>query len=65
MTYSREDSMRWSVVVPAYNEEQRLPAYLREIITYFDDREIFTAEGKRDGLDCSVEFAMVCPAGGT
>ena len=38
MTYSREDSMRWSVVIPAYNEENRLPACLREIVTYFRDR---------------------------
>lgn len=38
MTYSREDSMRWSVVIPAYSEENRLPAYLREILPYFDGR---------------------------
>ena len=38
MAYSREDSMRWSVVIPAYNEEQRLPACLREILSYLRDR---------------------------
>ena len=38
MAYSREDSPRWSVVIPAYNEEKRLPAYLRKTIAYFDDR---------------------------
>jgi len=29
---------RWSVVIPAYNEAQRLPAYLREVVAYFDGR---------------------------
>ena len=46
--------MRWSVVVPAYNEEKRLPAYLREIITYFDGRGetyevIVVDDGSQDG----------------
>lgn len=27
---------RWSVVLPAYNEERRLPPYLREVLGYFD-----------------------------
>lgn len=27
---------RWSVVLPAYNEERRLPPYLREVLEYFD-----------------------------
>ena len=31
-------SPRWSVVIPAYNEAQRLPAYLGEVVTYFDGR---------------------------
>jgi dolichyl-phosphate beta-glucosyltransferase len=26
----------WSVVLPAYDEEHRLPAYLREVLAYFD-----------------------------
>ena len=38
MAYSREDSLCWSVVIPAYNEEKRLPAYLRKTIAYFDAR---------------------------
>ncbi len=29
---------RWSVVIPAYNEAQRLPAYLGEVVAYFDGR---------------------------
>ena len=29
---------RWSVVVPAFNEAQRLPRYLSEILTYFEGR---------------------------
>jgi len=68
MTYSREDSMRWSVVVPAYNEEQRLPAYLREIITYFDDREeayevIVVDDGSHDKTVNVVErFQVAAPS---
>jgi dolichyl-phosphate beta-glucosyltransferase len=29
---------RWSVVIPAYNEAQRLPVYLGEVVAYFDGR---------------------------
>lgn len=29
---------RWSVIIPAYNEALRLPAYLADVITYFDGR---------------------------
>jgi len=29
---------RWSVVVPAYNEARRLPAYLSQVVAYFDGR---------------------------
>ena len=29
---------RWSVVIPAYNEAHRLPAYLSEVVAYFDGR---------------------------
>ena len=29
---------RWSVVIPAYNEARRLPAYLNEVVAYFDGR---------------------------
>lgn len=30
---------RWSVVIPAYNEALRLPAYLAEVVAYFDGRD--------------------------
>ena len=30
--------LRWSIVIPAYNEAQRLPAYLSEVVAYFDGR---------------------------
>ncbi len=29
---------RWSVVIPALNEEARLPSHLREVVAYFDGR---------------------------
>lgn len=29
----------WSVVIPAYNEAARLPAYLKEVVGYFDGRD--------------------------
>jgi dolichyl-phosphate beta-glucosyltransferase len=32
-------SLRWSVVIPAYNEGRRLPRYLYEVVTYFDGRD--------------------------
>ncbi len=31
-------TLRWSVVIPAYNEALRLPAYLAEVVAYFDGR---------------------------
>ena len=27
---------RWSVVIPAFNEERRLPPYLEGVVAYFD-----------------------------
>jgi dolichyl-phosphate beta-glucosyltransferase len=44
----------WSVVIPAFNEAQRLPRYLEEIIAYFDSRGepyevIVVDDGSRDG----------------
>jgi len=32
------EELRWSVVIPAYNEARRLPAYLGEVVAYFDGR---------------------------
>jgi len=31
--------LRWSVVIPAYNEADRLPRYLREVVGYLDGRD--------------------------
>lgn len=44
----------WSVVIPAYNEASRLPAYVKEIVTYFDGRDmpyevLVVDDGSRDG----------------
>lgn len=36
MPESRE--LRWSIVIPAYNEALRLPAYLNEVVAYFEGR---------------------------
>ena len=49
----RSIPLRWSVVIPAYNEENRLAAHLREIIAYFDRRGesyevIVVDDGSRD-----------------
>ena len=30
------EKLRWSVVIPAYNEAKRLPEYLSEVVAYFD-----------------------------
>jgi dolichyl-phosphate beta-glucosyltransferase len=45
---------RWSLVIPAYNEALRLPAYLKEIQAYFEGRDesyevIVVDDGSRDG----------------
>lgn len=34
----RPRPLRWSIVIPAFNEARRLPRYLEEIVTYFDGR---------------------------
>jgi dolichyl-phosphate beta-glucosyltransferase len=46
-------TIRWSVVIPAYNEALRLPAYLAEVVAYFDGRGqpyeiIVVDDGSRD-----------------
>jgi dolichyl-phosphate beta-glucosyltransferase len=30
----------WSVVIPAYNEAARLPPYLKDVVAYFDGRDV-------------------------
>ena len=47
-------SLGWSVVIPAYNEAARLPAYLKEIQAYFEGRDepyevIVVDDGSQDG----------------
>ena len=32
-------ALRWSVIIPAFNEQDRLPRYLREVVGYFDGRD--------------------------
>jgi dolichyl-phosphate beta-glucosyltransferase len=44
----------WSVIIPAYNEARRLPAYLEQVVTYFEglDRTyevLVVDDGSRDG----------------
>jgi dolichyl-phosphate beta-glucosyltransferase len=44
---------RWSVVIPAYDEALRLPAYLVEVVAYFDGRDepyeiLVVDDGSRD-----------------
>ncbi len=59
---------RWSVVIPALNEEARLPAYLREIAAYFDRRGepyevIVVDDGSRDGTSAQArEIERAHPA---
>ena len=31
--------LRWSVVIPAFNEARRLPRYLYDVVSYFDGRD--------------------------
>src|SRR5712691_7856637 len=45
--------IRWSVVIPAYDEEERLPQYLHEVVAFFEElREpyevIVVDDGSRD-----------------
>ncbi|MGH7391671.1 MAG: dolichyl-phosphate beta-glucosyltransferase [Candidatus Rokuibacteriota bacterium] len=46
-------AVRWSIVIPAYDEAPRLPRYLAEVVAYFDGRgepyEVLVADdGSRD-----------------
>ena len=47
-------SCTWSVIIPAFNESERLPPYLEEIVGYFEGRGdpyevIVVDDGSRDG----------------
>lgn len=51
---------RWSVVIPAYNEAERLPAYLHEVVGYLEGRgepwEVLVADdGSTDSTVAVVE----------
>jgi dolichyl-phosphate beta-glucosyltransferase len=55
---------RWSVVIPAYNEALRLPAYLSEVVAYFDGRAepyevIVVDDGSADDTAARVLEAQV------
>jgi dolichyl-phosphate beta-glucosyltransferase len=59
---------RWSVVIPAYNEERRLPTYLDRVARYLDGRGepyeiIVVDDGSTDGTSaCVREIARTHPA---
>jgi dolichyl-phosphate beta-glucosyltransferase len=51
---------RWSVVIPAYNEAQRLPPYLERVVAYFEGRDepyeiVVVDDGSSDGTAELVE----------
>jgi len=58
----------WSVVIPAYNEAARLPAYLKEVVGYFDGRDqpyevVVVDDGSRDATADRVrELARLHPS---
>jgi dolichyl-phosphate beta-glucosyltransferase len=59
---------RWSVVIPAFNEEHRLPAYLEGVAAYFDGRGesyevVVVDDGSTDATGARVRnLARVHPA---
>jgi dolichyl-phosphate beta-glucosyltransferase len=59
---------RWSVVLPAFNEERRLPAYLGEVLAYFEGRAegyevLVIDDGSRDQTaECVRALAATHPA---
>jgi dolichyl-phosphate beta-glucosyltransferase len=51
---------RWSVVIPAYNEAQRLPPFLDTVVAYFEGRDepyevVVVDDGSRDGTSDVVQ----------
>jgi dolichyl-phosphate beta-glucosyltransferase len=51
---------RWSVVIPAFNEAQRLPPFLEKVVAYFEGRDepyevIVADDGSTDGTPEIVE----------
>src|SRR5262245_3435201 len=51
---------RWSVVIPAFNEAQRLPPFLERVVAYFEGRDepyevIVVDDGSTDGTAELVE----------
>jgi dolichyl-phosphate beta-glucosyltransferase len=60
--------LRWSIVLPAFDEERRLPAYLREVLAYFDGlgepfEVLVVDDGSRDGTGARVrELASAHPS---
>jgi len=51
---------RWSVVIPAFNEAQRLPPFLEKVVAYFEGRDepyeiIVVDDGSTDGTAEVVE----------
>ena len=52
--------LRWSVVIPAFNEARRLPAYLDDVVAFFEGRGeryevIVVDDGSTDGTPGLVE----------
>ena len=60
--------LRWSVVIPAFNEARRLPPYLDDLVAYFDGRGdpyevIVVDDGSTDGTgDVALARGRTCPA---
>ncbi|PYN38299.1 MAG: glycosyl transferase family 2 [Candidatus Rokuibacteriota bacterium] len=51
---------RWSVVIPAFNEAERLPPFLEKVVAYFEGRDepyevIVVDDGSTDGTAARVE----------
>jgi dolichyl-phosphate beta-glucosyltransferase len=55
---------RWSVVIPAFNEAQRLPPFLEQVVAYFEGRDepyevIVVDDGSTDGTAAAVEARRI------